>query len=104
MMFYCLLFDSKVPHVPGLNFCVYEKKRKKVLDVSAMAFLDFDHHRTIYNMCTQRPPYDYSQQLYDKYKEAFEEYIRSTVRKPHLMFLLYAVFSFAMVIFDMWCD
>lgn len=30
-------------------------------------------------MCTQKPPHDYSQQLYDKYKEAFEEYIVSTV-------------------------
>nr|XP_027192362.1 cullin-1-like [Cicer arietinum] len=36
---------------------------------------------TIYNMCTQKPPHDYSQQLYDKYKESFEEYIRSTVYK-----------------------
>lgn len=35
-------------------------------------------------MCTQKPPYDYSQQLYDKYKEAFDDYIRSTVRKPDL--------------------
>lgn len=31
-------------------------------------------------MCTQKPPHDYSQQLYEKYKEAFEEYINSTVR------------------------
>jgi len=31
-------------------------------------------------MCTQKPPHDYSQQLYDKYREAFEEYITSTVR------------------------
>jgi cullin 1 len=35
--------------------------------------------RTIYNMCTQKPPNDYSQPLYDKYKESFEEYIISTV-------------------------
>ncbi|KAG5628231.1 hypothetical protein H5410_013449 [Solanum commersonii] len=33
---------------------------------------------TIYNMCTQKPPHDYSQQLYDKYREAFEEYITTT--------------------------
>ena len=37
-------------------------------------------YRTIYNMCTQKPPHDYSQQLYDKYRESFEEYITSTVR------------------------
>ncbi|MBA0739690.1 hypothetical protein Gogos_012929 [Gossypium gossypioides] len=36
---------------------------------------------TIYNMCTQKPPHDYSQQLYDKYRESFEEYITSTCRK-----------------------
>ncbi|GLT28527.1 hypothetical protein SLA2020_034520 [Shorea laevis] len=37
-------------------------------------------YTTIYNMCTQKPPHDYSQQLYDKYQEYFEEYITSTVR------------------------
>ncbi|GKV52810.1 hypothetical protein SLEP1_g59371 [Rubroshorea leprosula] len=37
-------------------------------------------YTTIYNMCKQKPPHDYSQQLYDKYREAFEEYITSTVR------------------------
>ncbi|KAL1334796.1 hypothetical protein AAHE18_11G203500 [Arachis hypogaea] len=36
-------------------------------------------YTTIYTMCTQKPPHDYSQQLYDKYKELFEEYIQSTV-------------------------
>lgn len=40
--------------------------------------------RTIYNMCTQKPPHDYSQQLYDKYREAFEEYIISTVSNNFL--------------------
>ncbi|KAG2624650.1 hypothetical protein PVAP13_3KG379689 [Panicum virgatum] len=35
-------------------------------------------YTTIYNMCTQKPPHDYSQQLYyDKYRESFEEYITS---------------------------
>ncbi|KAM7501267.1 hypothetical protein LguiB_000171 [Lonicera macranthoides] len=49
-------------------------------------------YTTIYNMCTQKPPHDYSQQLYDKYKEAFEEYISSTVlpslRDKHDEFML----------------
>jgi cullin 1 len=31
-------------------------------------------------MCTQKPPHDYSQQLYEKYRESFEEYITSMVR------------------------
>ncbi|GMY16841.1 cullin-1 [Fagus crenata] len=36
-------------------------------------------HTTVFTMCTQKPPHDYSQQLYDKYREVFEEYISSTV-------------------------
>ncbi|KAM3357884.1 cullin-1 [Capsicum galapagoense] len=49
-------------------------------------------YTTIYNMCTQKPPHDYSQQLYDKYREAFEEYITTTVlpslREKHDEFML----------------
>ncbi len=35
--------------------------------------------RTIYNMCTQKAPHDYSEQLYVKYKEAFTTYIQERV-------------------------
>uniref|UniRef100_A0A0E0DM27 Cullin-1 n=1 Tax=Oryza meridionalis TaxID=40149 RepID=A0A0E0DM27_9ORYZ len=49
-------------------------------------------YTTIYNMCTQKPPHDYSQQLYDKYRESFEEYITSMVlpslRDKHDEFML----------------
>ncbi|VAH14505.1 unnamed protein product [Triticum turgidum subsp. durum] len=49
-------------------------------------------YTTIYNMCTQKPPHDYSQQLYDKYRESFEEYISSMVlpslREKHDEFML----------------
>ncbi|EFJ25647.1 hypothetical protein SELMODRAFT_173394 [Selaginella moellendorffii] len=49
-------------------------------------------YTTIYNMCTQKPPQDYSQQLYDRYREAFEEYINSMVmpalREKHNEFML----------------
>ncbi|XLR51936.1 hypothetical protein S83_002608 [Arachis hypogaea] len=49
-------------------------------------------YTTIYTMCTQKPPHNYSQQLYDKYKEVFEEYIQSTVlpslREKHDEFML----------------
>ncbi|XP_075486880.1 cullin-1-like [Primulina tabacum] len=49
-------------------------------------------YTTIYNMCTQKPPHDYSQPLYEKYKEAFEVYITSTVlpslREKHDEFML----------------
>ncbi|KAH0664537.1 hypothetical protein KY290_030447 [Solanum tuberosum] len=33
----------------------------------------------IYNMCSQKRPYSYASQLYDKFKEALDEYINSTV-------------------------
>ncbi|KAI9122959.1 hypothetical protein K1719_005848 [Acacia pycnantha] len=49
-------------------------------------------YTTIYNMCTQKPPHDYPQQLYDKYRESLEEYILSTVqpalREKHDEFML----------------
>lgn len=48
--------------------------------IVGLFYFIFIYDRTIYNMCTQKPPHDYSQQLYDKYKQAFEEYISSTVR------------------------
>ncbi|KAK4282834.1 hypothetical protein QN277_014162 [Acacia crassicarpa] len=34
---------------------------------------------TVYKMCTQRPPNDYSRRLYNKFRESLEEYILSTV-------------------------
>ncbi|KAF8394538.1 hypothetical protein HHK36_020749 [Tetracentron sinense] len=48
-------------------------------------------YTTIYNMCTQKPPHDYSQQLYDKYRESFEEYITSTVRRLNIFLCVYCL-------------
>ncbi|KAL2238955.1 UNVERIFIED_CONTAM: Cullin-1 [Sesamum indicum] len=48
-------------------------------------------HSTIYNMCTQKPPHDYSQQLYDTYREASDDYMNSvmpSLREKHDEFLL----------------
>ncbi|KAL0419996.1 UNVERIFIED_CONTAM: Cullin-1 [Sesamum radiatum] len=48
-------------------------------------------HSTIYNMCTQKPPHDYSQQLYDEYREAIDDYMSSvmpSLREKHDEFLL----------------
>ncbi|XP_030973828.1 cullin-1-like isoform X1 [Quercus lobata] len=49
-------------------------------------------YTTIYNMCTQSPPHDYSQQIYYKYRETFEEYITSMVlpslKEKHDEFML----------------
>lgn len=36
-------------------------------------------YTTIYNMCTQKPPFDFSEQLYGKYREAFNRYITDKV-------------------------
>ncbi|CAI0466806.1 unnamed protein product [Linum tenue] len=49
-------------------------------------------YTTVYTMCTQKPPHDYSQQLYDRYRESIEDYITSTVlpslREKHDEFML----------------
>lgn len=37
---------------------------------------------TIYNMCTQKPPHDYSEPLYKRYGNAFSTYITDKVRSP----------------------
>ncbi|EFN56087.1 hypothetical protein CHLNCDRAFT_22706 [Chlorella variabilis] len=36
-------------------------------------------YTTIYNMCTQKPPHDHSEQLYARYTEAFQVYIQEKV-------------------------
>ncbi|KAL1222359.1 Cullin-1 [Cardamine amara subsp. amara] len=36
-------------------------------------------YTTIYNMCVQKVPYDYSQDLYDRYKAAISDYNQQTV-------------------------
>ncbi|CAH8257352.1 unnamed protein product [Arabidopsis lyrata] len=36
-------------------------------------------YRTIYNMCVQEPPNDYSQQLYDMYRGVIDDYNKQTV-------------------------
>ncbi|WJX96134.1 hypothetical protein P8452_77377 [Trifolium repens] len=56
---------------------------KLVQDLPNPHFTSPDHFpqlfTTIYVMCTQKPPHNYSEQLYEKYKETFDEYIKSTV-------------------------
>ena len=34
----------------------------------------------VQKMCTQMPPHDYSQRLYDEYRKVLEEYMIKTVR------------------------
>ncbi|ESQ36634.1 hypothetical protein EUTSA_v10009855mg [Eutrema salsugineum] len=36
-------------------------------------------YTTIYNMCTQKPPFDYSEQLYERYRGVYEDYNKKTV-------------------------
>ena len=38
-------------------------------------------YTTVYNMCTQKPPHDYSAELYARYGEAFSIYNREQVRE-----------------------
>lgn len=35
--------------------------------------------RTVYMMCSQKSPYQYDEDLYDKYKAVFDDYITSVV-------------------------
>ncbi|KAL0876809.1 hypothetical protein Bca101_026514 [Brassica carinata] len=60
-------------------------KLKRILEGLSEPQFDSEQYMmlytTIYKMCTQKPPHDYSQQLYNKYREAFEEYINSTLVK-----------------------
>ncbi|KAL5711512.1 Cullin-1 [Ranunculus cassubicifolius] len=70
-------------------------KLKKILEGQPEQFRSDEYmtlYTAIYNMCTQKAPNDYSQQLYDRYREAFEEYINTDVlpslREKHDEFLL----------------
>ncbi|KAK9839448.1 hypothetical protein WJX81_002626 [Elliptochloris bilobata] len=59
------------------------KKLKRLLEeedeqqFSAEQYMQM--YTTIYNMCTQKPPHDYSEALYDRYKQAFSLYIDEKV-------------------------
>ncbi|KAL5052434.1 hypothetical protein RYX36_033116 [Vicia faba] len=72
------------------------KKLKTILEGSSKTQFSSEKYMmlytTVYNMCTQKPPLDYSQDLYDRYKGVFEEDIRSTilssVRDKHDEFML----------------
>ncbi|XP_076950361.1 cullin-1-like [Bidens hawaiensis] len=71
------------------------QKLKRILEGLPEQFSPDEYmmlYTTIYNMCTQKPPHDYSEQLYGKYKGAFEEYSRSTVlpslKEKHDEFML----------------
>jgi len=51
-------------------------------DIAEEAFTPQEYmnlYTTIYNMCTQKPPHDFSQQLYERYREAFNTYITTVV-------------------------
>ncbi|KAK4264624.1 hypothetical protein QN277_025777 [Acacia crassicarpa] len=51
-----------------------------------------NQYTTIYDMCTQKLPCEFNKELYDKYKEIFDEYLNSSVwpslRDKHHEFLL----------------
>ncbi|KAK3164373.1 hypothetical protein QOZ80_1AG0016780 [Eleusine coracana subsp. coracana] len=76
--------------------CVGFEKLKSIIAGEVGVFFKSEEYinlyTTVYNMCTQKPPHDYSQQLYEKYQEAFDEYIRNTILPPlkekHGQFLL----------------
>ncbi|TVU20870.1 hypothetical protein EJB05_30471 [Eragrostis curvula] len=72
------------------------KKLERILSAEeGIGFTSFEYmhlYTTIYNMCTQKTPFDYSKQLYDRYQEKLEKYINDTVmpsmKEKHGEFLL----------------
>jgi hypothetical protein len=36
-------------------------------------------YRTVYKLCTQNPPHNYPQEVYDKYRESVDEYITQKI-------------------------
>lgn len=58
-------------------------KLRRILDQEdAESFTSEEYmnlYTTIYNMCTQKAPYDFSEELYKRYEAAFNQYINSKV-------------------------
>ncbi|RLN36363.1 Cullin-1 [Panicum miliaceum] len=48
--------------------------------LSSVEFLEL--YTTVFNMCTQKPPHDYSSDLYERYKEDTDTYVKSTFPRP----------------------
>ncbi|KAK9713588.1 hypothetical protein RND81_06G037600 [Saponaria officinalis] len=71
-------------------------KMKRILEgLTESPFCSEEHiflYTTIYNMCTQKPPHDYSQQLYDSYRRIIVDYLNDTIlpalRQKHDEFML----------------
>lgn len=53
-----------------------------------------ENYTIVYNMCTQKPPDDLSQQLYDKYGGIFEDYDKHTVSNDRLLIRGFLINSF----------
>lgn len=58
-----------------------------ILENSEPTFFTAEEYMTLYtttyNMCTQRQPHDYSEPLYVRYREAFQQYLTDKVRPRH---------------------
>ena len=77
--------------VSTINLCILSVSTLVMIGCCLLNFVC----STIYNMCTQKPPHDYSQQLYDKYRESFEEYISSMVRNKLIWDIHYGLIHIA---------
>mmetsp|Transcript_8359 Transcript_8359/g.21552 ORF Transcript_8359/g.21552 Transcript_8359/m.21552 type:complete len:763 (+) Transcript_8359:378-2666(+) len=68
----------------GWSQCLqYIDKLEKFLEKESPSAFSCEEYMSfytiVYNMCTQKNPYDFSSQLYQRYKETFEKYISSKV-------------------------
>jgi hypothetical protein len=87
---HCCWYPCMLPDVPVLVHAPLPATRQQPFTLSSAACARhettaimccrvFPACSTIYNMCTQKPPYDYSEQLYQRYKDAFNNYINDMV-------------------------
>jgi hypothetical protein len=84
---------------------------RKLCGCCCLCVIDVSSHlllcpcRTIYNMCTQKPPHDYSEQLYDRYRSSFEIYIKE---KVHILSIWVRVVCYLNILtpwfYCSWCE
>lgn len=53
-------------------------------------------------MCTQKPPHDYSEELYRRYRQAFENYIKDRVIYNDKLYLIYLILGNSLFSFIKW--
>ena len=76
---------------PRIRRCCHQSQPRAARRLQAILEEDLDQNQKfdnkdymtyftlVYNMCTQKPPHNYSEQLYQRYKKAIADYLNSSV-------------------------